>query len=383
MNAMHPRMIQVHAVDARFGSNTLMPMLMAFGFHAFLVVWNPTILKASAYSIAAPITVRVMDHLPVQVLPKPPEPVKKVEPKKEVPKPVKKAKKSGLSLSSKPIPAKITPRSTPKPAPVAAKPFVSKIAIPKFVPQDIDMPIAASPMPGLAPASSRRAISPMVAPAPLKGRSRGVRADDIHFKLEDRGSMAGIGAGSRVVAIPVAEERGEIAALPSAPILPDAPRGKRGVSGYRFEPGNGSGSGELSGKDRGGKIGYHGVAVADSYIEGSLNGSNGTAKGGTVVAGKGFEIGGPVGDRKILKRKLPQYPQWAEEKGITALVKIYFTVKADGTIRSNMRILTSSGYAELDDLAKEALKAWRFSPTSANSDESAAWGAITFRFTLA
>jgi TonB family protein len=165
-------------------------------------------------------------------------------------------------------------------------------------------------------------------------------------------------------------------------MIHDAPKGRVGRSGYRYEPGNGSGSGELVGRDKGGAIGYHGVIKADTYVEGSLSGM-GNGKGGKVVAGKGFEIGGPVGDRHIAHRKLPEYPAWAEEKGISAMVKIYFTVRPDGTLRTTMRILTSSGYAELDDLAKEALAQWRFSPTSANSSEDTAWGVITFRFTLA
>ena len=65
------------------------------------------------------------------------------------------------------------------------------------------------------------------------------------------------------------------------------------------------------------------------------------------------------------------------------MVKIYFTVRPDGTIRTSMRILRSSGYTELDTLAKEALMKWQFSPTSASSSEQEAWGVITFRFTLA
>ena len=75
----------------------------------------------------------------------------------------------------------------------------------------------------------------------------------------------------------------------------------------------------------------------------------GDGRGGHVVTGKGFEIGGPVGDRKIIQRRLPEYPAWAEEKGIMAMVKIYFTVRPDGSLRSTLRILSSSGYADLDD----------------------------------
>jgi len=185
------------------------------------------------------------------------------------------------------------------------------------------------------------------------------------------------------VAIPVGEERAEVASLRRAPMIPDAAKGKKGIAGYRFSPGEGSGSGELAGHDRSGRVGYHGVVKADAYIEGSLNGATGDGRGGKVVAGKGFEIGGPVGDRKIIHRKIPQYPAWAEEKGISAMVKIYFTVRSDGGIRSYTRILMSSGYAELDDIAKQALLQWRFSPTEADSSESSAWGVITFRFTLA
>ena len=213
----------------------------------------------------------------------------------------------------------------------------------------------------------------------LTGKTRGVRAQDIPFELTDRGGMA---LGGAVVAIPVGEERGDVVALPSAQIH-DAPKGRIGSPGHHFEPGQRSDYGELSGHDKSGKIGFHGAVKADSYMEGSLNGVSGNGKGGKVVTGKGFEIGGPVGDRHISHRKLPEYPALAEEKGISAVVKIYFTVRPDGAIRSTMRILQSSGYAELDDLAKQALAEWRFSETSADSSESAAWGVITFRFTLA
>src|SRR6185437_6155670 len=129
------------------------------------------------------------------------------------------------------------------------------------------------------------------------------------------------------------------AVLPGAAVLHSAPKGIRTVSGYRYRPGAGTGSGELSGRDRGG---YHGVIQSEEYTEGSLSGETGDGRGKTV-AGHGFEIGGPVGDRKILRRKLPEYPDWAEEKGITAVVKVYFTVKPDGTLRPNMRIIQSSG----------------------------------------
>jgi TonB family protein len=352
--------------------NKWMPFGLAMAAHFLLLVWNPTIIKASAMHLSPQlIQIRFSTSLPpILEAPKP------VEKKKSVTKKaaVKKAKKAGLALHKpKPITAQ---RKAPP-----AKHFVSKIEIPKFVPGESAEPIAASPLPGVAPAGTRKVTRAFIPAPKLRGKTRGVRAGDIHFKLEDRGTfVAGSGAISKTVVIPIGEESGEIAALPNAPVLHNAPKGVKAVAVYT--PGLGSGYGELAGKDKtGAGRGYYGVVRADRFIEGKLS-AGGTGKGKKVFAGPAFEIGGPVGDRRIMRRRIPEYPAWAEEKGIAAMVKIYFTVKSDGTLRANMRILTSSGYAELDSLAREALAQWRFSPTSADSNEEAAWGVITFRFTL-
>jgi TonB family protein len=358
--------------EESYQPNPMLAFGAAMGFHIFLLIWNPIILKASAYQMSAPvITVKMLDHLPLVQQPKPVvKPVAK--------KAAKKAKKSGLSMHQAKHPAPVTRHHSVVRPKAVPKPFTSKITIPKFVPTDHDEPIAASPLPGIAPSAPHPATQAL-APMPIMvGKTRGVRAEDISFKLSDRGGLAN--SAERIVAIPVGEERGEMPALPSAPAIHEAPGAGKSISGYRYQPGLGSGSGELAGQNRRGVSGYHGVVKADSYIEGSLSGGNtGTGK---AVEGKGFEIGGPVGDRKILHRILPEYPDWAEQKGIIAMVKIYFTVKPDGTLRTSLRVLRSSGYAELDDLAKQALLQWRFSPTSDNSTAESAWGVITFRFTL-
>jgi TonB family protein len=360
--------------------NKWMPFGIAMAAHFALFVWNPTIMTSASFRLQPQIIqVRYSEKLPAVLEPVKPVPKPVVEKKKAAPK---KAKKSGLSLSRKHSPVRAR-RHVEARAPAPKRPFVSKIEIPKFVPQVSDEPIAASPVPGVAPAASRK-MTRSFAPAPkLKGKSRGVRAEDIHFELSDRGSLVAGAAGvGRVVAIPIGEESGETAVLPSAPVLHQAPKGAKAVAGYRFGTGTGTGSGELVGKDKTGHgLGYHGVVRADTYVEGGLSGG-GSGKGRGAVAGPAFEIGGPVGDRRIVRRRIPEYPAWAEEKGVSAMVKIYFTVKSDGSIRSNMRILTSSGYSELDSLAREALAQWRFSATSASSSEESAWGVITFRFTL-
>jgi TonB family protein len=309
--------------------------------------------------------IKTLDHMP-QLAPPPPvvKPVPKVEKKQPPPK------KKGLATKPKPTPVKAKPKAKPlPPKPV----FRTKIEIPKFVPRSSEDIVAASPAPGMVKAAPHR-MERAPAPKPALLKSRGVRAQDIPFKLSDRGEVSGFNPGAAAV-IPVAEERGELAELPKAAVLREAPTGLKTRSGYRRDPGMGSGSGELAGKN---KTGYHGAIRTNAYVEGEMAGGGVVSK---TASGKGFEIGGPIGDRKILSRRLPEYPAWAEEKGISASVQIFFTVKPDGTVRSTLRVQKSSGYAELDQIAKEALMAWKFSP-SKTADENLSWGVITFRFTL-
>ncbi len=357
------------AFERQYMPSLWVPFGAAVTFHFLLLAWNPTMF-ASGPGLPDIPTMQVVfkDELPPVVeAPKPVPPPKPVEKKKELPK---KAHKSGLAMAhKKPLPPAPVAHARPAPEP---KKFVSKITIPKFVPHAMDdEPIAASPLPGIT-APAAKPMTTFKSPI-LKSKSRGIRASDINFELTDKSSLA---ANTHIVAIPIGESAGDRAELPNAPALHNAPQGL--TSGYKIHPGLGSGSGELAGKNR---VGFHGAIAAPTYTsgEGVASGSQGQTK---TTIGQGFEVAGPVGDRKILRRKLPEYPSWAEEKGITAMVRIYFTVKPDGTIRSNIRLERSSGYTELDKLAKEALMNWRFSSTSASSGEEA-WGVITFKFTLA
>jgi TonB family protein len=90
------------------------------------------------------------------------------------------------------------------------------------------------------------------------------------------------------------------------------------------------------------------------------------------------DITGPLSNRAIVHKVIPQYPAWAEEQGIVGSVQIYFTVDASGTVRPNMQVRKTTGNVQLDQLAIEALKQWRF----ATSDAEGEWGIITFNFSL-
>jgi TonB family protein len=303
--------------------------------------------------------------------------IPKPEPKKEIAKPVaKKAKKAGIAIA-KHAPAPIHP--VKKVRQVVAKPLpktrASQVKMPKFVPHaaDEDVLAAINRPQKLATATTLRAPSNAYTPAPkLVSKGRGVRVSDVQFELHDK-EISGV--SGHIVNIPIGE-RSDVAVVAYAQ-LHNAPRGLHNTSSYKGPLGEGVG--ELAGKNRKGYIGKIQVSGIEPTEDAILAAGNSRGKAG----GKGVEIGGPVGDRRILRKHLPEYPQWAEEKGISAIVKIFFTVRADGSIRKTVRVVNSSGYTELDQLAKEALLDWKFSPTEARSSTEEAWGVITFRFTLA
>jgi TonB family protein len=345
---------------------------MAFVVHAAMFLWNPILLRGGGQQ-TTPFLMQVEYR---DTLPPPPAPVAK----KPEPKPVvKKSKKSGISLAHQaPVaihPVKRLAKAAPPPAP---KTRISAVKMPKFVPHasDEELAIASRPTRVAQTTSLRPAAAPTISAPKLRGKTRGVRMADVQFELTERGGISG--SGGHVVAIPIGSESGETASIASAPQLHDLPAGRH-TSGSHYQAPLGDGVGELAGKNRKGYVGAIQVGVGEPSEEEVL--AAGTGHGSSV--GKGVEIGGPVGDRKIMHRKVPEYPAWAEEKGISALVKIFFTVRADGSIRRTVRVVHSSGYTELDQLAKEALLDWRFSPTQARSTTEEAWGVITFRFTLA
>ena len=137
----------------------------------------------------------------------------------------------------------------------------------------------------------------------------------------------------------------------------------------------------FGGSGHGGGIGngIEGIPSAAAQLDAQL----GASAGGSAKAKgkKGFDIAGPLNDRPILKKVIPQYPPWAEEQGIIGSVRIWFTVTPDGEVRSNMRVTKTTGYPDLDKLALDALKQWRFA-TFNTTDDSSQWGIITFTFSL-
>jgi len=100
------------------------------------------------------------------------------------------------------------------------------------------------------------------------------------------------------------------------------------------------------------------------------------------VHGTNISIAGPISQRLILSKVLPQYPEWALTRGISGIVIIRIWVMPGGEVKESITIEQSSGYPELDQLVVNALRRWKFAPLDKSVVQEVQWGVITFRFSL-
>jgi TonB family protein len=100
------------------------------------------------------------------------------------------------------------------------------------------------------------------------------------------------------------------------------------------------------------------------------------------VAKASYSITGPLRDRKILRKILPEYPEWAQQKGATAVIALHLTVDPDGGVQTSVFVEQTSGSGEWDQQVANALRSWRFAPLAAEAVQEDQDGVITFRFTL-
>ena len=127
--------------------------------------------------------------------------------------------------------------------------------------------------------------------------------------------------------------------------------------------------------------GVEGMPSAAQQLDAQL--SQGTGAASKTAKRKGFEIAGPLTNRPISYKVIPEYPAWAEEQGIMGSVRLYFTVDAAGNVRSGIRVTKTTGYPALDQLGIDALKQWKFAPLGDGEEGTGQWGIITFNFSLA
>jgi TonB family protein len=67
------------------------------------------------------------------------------------------------------------------------------------------------------------------------------------------------------------------------------------------------------------------------------------------------------GERKVIERVVPVYPQLAKQLNITGTVKLEVTVRANGTVKSTR---VAGGSPVLIPSATEAVRKWKFEPAS-------------------
>ena len=397
-------------------------MTIAVLVHALLLFWNPELLTSNFKPIHDFVTIDIVDQ---------PAPGGSNEP--EAPK------KMSLMDTLKDMLMK--PR-TEDIAHVAPEPLTHRVAAPvqpalqektmpraistMFQPKSQTEDLAAQSAPNTIQTQSKNFNIP-TAPPSLQAKSfGGIRAKDLPFQVGTDQQIAG--GNSTVIPIAVGNNSAKAALGYSGPSLKDsgshkgispnaitrgpagdmnalggggpatiqlsgtggtgnAPTGATRGSVLQDRTGSGGGGGFGNGRGfgnggRGGGIGngIEGIPSAAADLDKQL-GSSTNGSGGMAKSKKGFEIAGPLNNRPILHKVIPQYPAWAEEQGIIGSVRIWFTVTSDGSVRANMRVTKTTGYPDLDKLALDALKQWTFAVSNTGEDTSQ-WGIITFTFSL-
>jgi TonB family protein len=106
------------------------------------------------------------------------------------------------------------------------------------------------------------------------------------------------------------------------------------------------------------------------------------AKPGKTGGGISWSVEGPLGNRRILRRVLPESPAWVSERGLELAVQIRFQILPDGRVKPGAVIRRTSGFPEIDRRALEALRGWRFEVLQGRPADPDAWGSVTFRFLM-
>ncbi len=393
-------------------------MALAILIHGLLLFWDPTMLSSHYKPVHDFVTIDVVEQGTGGGGGEEPA-----------------AKKSGIMDTLKDM--LMRPKSE-EIAHVSPEPLTNRVAAPvqpalkernmprpiatMFQPKSQAEDLAASQSPNAIKTDAKNFTAPTSAPALTSKSFGGIRAKDLPFQV---GTDQNISGGASVIPIAVGNNSAKAALGYSGATLSDASKSRgihvsapgagtagdinaigggaastieisgtggtgnaptgatrgsvlqnRSGSGSSFGRGFGSGSG--NGRGSGYGSGSEGIPGAASDLDARLGAGSGS---GRATNKKGFDIAGPLGNRPILHKVIPQYPAWAEEQGIIGSVRIWFTVTADGSVRTNMRVTKTTGYPELDKLALDALKQWRFAGFN-SSDESSQWGIITFTFSL-
>ena len=183
----------------------------------------------------------------------------------------------------------------------------------------------------------------------------------------------------------------ERASAGAASASPSAGKASSGSSTRATSPSSGQGeaAAALARQSAARKAGAA-AALAESVNPGNAAGDGGDSplktgsRGGAAgleEGGVSWAVDGPVGDRRILARVSPTSPDWIATRNLDLTVTVRFKVLPNGGVDPSAVIQKTSGFPEIDRLALDALRKWRFQPMPANAGAQDDWGRVTFRFT--
>jgi TonB family protein len=91
-------------------------------------------------------------------------------------------------------------------------------------------------------------------------------------------------------------------------------------------------------------------------------------------------ITGPLSQRKVISKPTTPYPEWAQKKGLTAIISVQIAVNPNGTVQKDILIIRTSGFGSWDKLVINSVRNWKFA--ALESSEVVQSGIITFQFVL-
>jgi TonB family protein len=389
--------------------NEAISLTVATGLHLLMFLWNPILLKSDFKQITDFVSVEVVESAGSPMLQEKPK-MSMLDTLKDM---LLTPKSDALSHTA-PV---AEPRQVAAPQPTL-KEATRKPMTMDFKPQSQNEDLAALKNPEAIKAPGARQPTLPVGGPTLESKSfGGIRAKDIPFQVNGQESIASGQTSNIPIAVgnnsakdslaytgPSLKESSNrriglvpgksgtnapndtMALATSAP----APIGTGGSgtapTGVNAAPTLQQRSGGLvnrglfgGGRGSGVGAGVEGMPGAAQALDTQLNQTGASSKS---AKGKGFEIAGPLTNRGISRKVIPEYPAWAEEQGIMGSVRLYFTVDAAGNVRSYIRVTKTTGYPALDQLGIEALKQWKFVPLNNGEEEKGQWGIITFNFSL-
>ncbi|MBI3548652.1 MAG: TonB family protein [Elusimicrobia bacterium] len=180
----------------------------------------------------------------------------------------------------------------------------------------------------------------------------------------------------RVKAQRRAELEGQLAAMENPDDAISSADTASSAQAAKGRKGSGSGSdlpeSEDAVYDAGGREG------SDAENAKPAGGGFGDPNGGPV----GWSISGPAGSRRVLKRVIPPCPDWVSQRGLDLKVQLRFRVLDDGSVKDGILVQRTSGFPDLDKLAIDALRKWRFDPYHPKPGEKVPeiWGVVKLHF---